>query len=146
MDLLSYLSVTLVGDILSLGLTCLKADPSTSPEPELERLRGLSSDSVSECVASSASSLMLDRVEAELGVGGEVRGCPAPSTDRARRLCGELRPKGRRGRTAPAAASSGGRNRLPRGEGSFSCRGRLSTPAPGRPALEMVSVKILPSI
>ena len=41
-----------------------------SPEPELLRFLGLSSESVSEAVVSS--SLMLDLVED--GVGGDVRG------------------------------------------------------------------------
>ena len=115
-----------------------------SPDPELLLFLGLSSESVSEAVVSS--SLMLDLVED--GVGGEVRG--APSTDLnqreklyfhqtlfievmshlASREWGELRPKGSRGLTAPAA-SSGGRNRLPSGEGSFSWSGRLW----GRPGL-----------
>ena len=58
-----------------LGLTCLKAEASMSPDPELLLFLGLSSESVSEAVVSS--SLMLDLVED--GVGGEVRG--APSTD-----------------------------------------------------------------
>ena len=53
-----------------LGLTCLKAEASMSPDPELLRFLGLSSESVSEAVVSS--SLMLDLVED--GVGGEVRG------------------------------------------------------------------------
>ena len=97
--------------------------------PEDDRFRGLSSESVSELVVSS--SLMEDLVED--GVGGEVLGWA--STDLARREWGELRPNGSRGLTAPAA-SRGGRNRFPRGEGSFSCKGRLwrSLPA-GRPDL-----------
>lgn len=77
--LFSLSALTEVGLILSLGpevaspelgLTCRKAEASMSPDPELLRFLGLSSESVSEAVVSS--SLMLDLVED--GVGGEVRG------------------------------------------------------------------------
>ena len=57
----------------------LKAEASMSPDPELLRFLGLSSESVSEAVVSS--SLMLDLVED--GVGGEVRG--AARTDLKKR-------------------------------------------------------------